>query len=354
MKRTCITIMLMASVAALASAQDPKVSLNAKTSATLATVDFDDSSNNTGVQLAGDDTFGAEFKGDKAGAYIAITGNLADQTLKIYDYYGWMKFGALKLTAGEYDNRGANRVKNEESSWKVWEKFKYGALRNGAIVKESDNVALWSDAEAVAEASLGSASFALSTGTNDTAADYKVFEQFAARVSYAVPDSLKLTAAFSQYQKDRATAGVFAEILSVKDLNLVAGYSGAYDWATAANNVNAAELRARYSLEGLAVTTHNNLSVGKDTITAYDMLNVAYRVTDSTTILLYANNVNVSGDAAKTAGKAGNTLTVRPGVTLLAQKGATIDAGVEFSFAKPDGSSMVSTMSIPVVFRVKF
>lgn len=354
MKKLCAAIVVMASLGALVFSAEPKVSLNAKTGANLVTVDFDDESKNAGVTLGGDDTFGVEYAGESAGAKVALKGNLADSTVKLDDYYGWMKFGALKLTAGEYDCRWANRVKNEESSWKVWEKFKYGALYNGALVKESDNIALWGKTEAVAEVTLGNFGFAASTGTDDTATDSAIYDAFAVRASYAIPDSAKVSATFAQYAEDLATTGLFAEILSVKGLNLVGGYSGAYDWSDGDAAVHAVELRARYAAGDIAVTSHNNVSFGKDSMTVYDMANFALKANDRVTAVLYANNVFVSGDAAEAASKAGNTLVVRPGVTIFAQAGATIDTGLEFTFSSPKGGDMTTTMSVPVVFRVKF
>jgi len=84
------------------------------------------------------------------------------------------------------------------------------------------------------------------------------------------------------------------------------------------------------------------------------MLNVSYKANESVTALVYASNVYVCGDAAETALKAGNTLVVRPGVTLFSQAGATIDAGLEFTFSSPKGGDMTKKTSVPVVFRVKF
>jgi len=367
MKKIIGMATLAAALCGSAFAADSKIALQASTGATLATVDFDDSKNNTGMVLGGtkNDLFGIEYIGENAGAKISLLGNVSNLAGKesaagtagapativvVDDYYGWVKFGFLKITAGEWDHRYASRVNNEESGWITFEKFKYGALKNGTQVKESDNLALWTESETAADIILDKVQVSFSTGTNLANSAYDVRKALGARIAYKLTDTAIFDASFVKYGEYASSLGVFANIVSIKDLNLVIGYSGAIDTDVSANSVNAVELRARYAAGALALTSHNNFSFGDKTTTVYNMINVAYTMTDKIAPALYAMNINQSGDAS---GKT-NAFTVRPGVTFTAQKGATIDAGIEFTHTSPKAGDSTTLMSIPVVLRIKF
>jgi hypothetical protein len=76
----------------------------------------------------------------------------------------------------------------------------------------------------------------------------------------------------------------------------------------------------------------------------YDMANATYRIDDTFAPSLYVMNLYSSANSC-------NALTVRPGVTVTAMKGATIDAGIEATFTRT--SAMTTVVSVPVVFRIK-
>ncbi len=352
MKRIIVSALLMVTAICVVLAEGKKIDFTAITGGSLSTFDFEESGNDKGYTTGGLDKFTLEYSDGSAGAKIQMKAYLPDYALTMDEYYGWMSFGSVKFTAGEFDSRYSNRVKNEESAWGVWEKFKYGALKNGSQVKESENVALWGRGDMVAEIKFGNVSFAVGTGTNSVDDTFSVAESLAARGAFAIGETAKVSATFSRYAEDFATAGLFCEVLSIENLNLVVGYSGAFDLEESDNTVHAGELRARYAFGKYALTSHNNVSIGTDTMTVYNMANVAMKVDDRITALLYANNINVSGSAAEDAGADGNRLTVRPGVTLTAQKGVTLDAGLEFCVADVGGTK-TNAMSVPVVVRVK-
>jgi len=357
-KKTTILLAAFALIGGIAVAQDaPKLILDARLSANLVTADLADTSTASGIALGGQDNIGAELKTEKFGAAFLLVGSLANPgSVAIDDYYGWMKFDALKLTFGETDLRCADRAKKDESSWGTFEPFKYGALRNGKTVKESDNIALWKGAEAAAELSLGDFQIALGTGT-DTVAPvskgaitdaktnaYDVRNAFAARVAYTVPETVKFNATVVKYGESNLSVGAFANLLLVKGLSAVVGYSGAIDLKTSANSVHAVEFRARYAADGLAITTHNNFSFADGTNTLYDMVNVAYKINDTFTPNLFAMNLNYGTT---------NVFMVRPCVTVFAAKGATIDVGPEFTMTNV-GSVSHTVVTMPVVLRVVY
>lgn len=357
MKRIICMLTAVALCAAGLAANEPKLILNARTSANLMTVDFDESDNNLGIRLGGNDIFGLEYKGENAGAKITLLCNLNTGTVAIDEYLGWMKFGFLKLSAGRWSYRFANAVTADASSWATFERYRYGAIKNGTLVRESDNIAFWSQSEFAADATFGDFVLSAASGTNDANTAYHIQDQWAARAAYTIKDTASLSGSFIQSSEKLASAGVFANLLMVKNLALVAGYSGAYDYDEVKNNVHAAELRARFVMDKLSLTSHNNASFGDKTTTLYNMANVAYKINDNVTAALYASNVNISGKNAKvstTVNHNGNTFSIRPGVTLMAQKGATIDAGPQFNFTTSPVKDDTSIMTFPVTFRVRF
>lgn len=360
MKRNVvIACACMALIAGLAFADESKLTIRARTKLNLATVYLDDAGTNSGVSVPGDDRFGVEYKSDKAGAVILLKGKLIDGTVELYDYYGWMSFGNLKLTAGEWDHRKADIIDKDASSWGgVWDLYygplKADATKEGGVVfmSESDNITPWKS-EFSGDFAFGDASIAFASGS-DTKDPYNAMEQFGARGTYAIGESAKLTGTFVMNGKDKATVGFFANILMIENLNAVIGYSGYHDLDVSENSLNAVELRARYAMGDISLTSHNNVTLGEDLMILYNMANVAWKANDTFTPCLLVANANVSGDAAEFAGTAGNTLTVRPGVTITAQKGAAIDAGVKIEMMSPETGDSVTKISVPVVFRVKF
>jgi len=82
----------------------------------------------------------------------------------------------------------------------------------------------------------------------------------------------------------------------------------------------------------------------------YNMVNLAYSVSDLLRPCIMIANTNTSGDAASIEG---NVLTARPGLTLSPRKGATIDAGLRFEYFTPEEGDSMTRITVPVVFRVK-
>ncbi len=365
-----ICALAVAALVSAAFAADPKVSLQARVSGNLVThyLDGDDSLKDSGVALPGKDIFGIEYKDDKAGAYVAVQGQLAknysvdkasDSPLSLYDYYGWMSFGALKVTAGEWENRYSSRVNADLSSFGGICDLYYGPMKADATkegfvstVYESDNITPWAT-EFALDYSFAGGVVSAATGSDSTSA-YNATETFGARFGYKVPDSVNLNATFAMRGKDQAVIGAFADILMVEKLSLVAGYSGYRDFDVSENSLNALELRARYVVtDAISVTSHNNATFGDKTLALFDMVNLAYKINDVATPSLMVANTNFSGDNLDDAVK-GDMITVRPGVTLSPRKGATIDAGCKLERWMPDAGDGFTRVSVPVVFRVKF
>lgn len=353
MKRMCMALAMLA-ICALALTAESKMAFDLRTVSNLTTVDFEESGNNKGPQWALKDLVGIVWTDDVVGGSIIFQVNAVDSTIKVDEYWGWIKLGQFKVTGGEFDNRVINRVKDEESTWLVWEKFKYGALLNGKQVAESDNTALWGKNDLSVEFKTGNLILQASAGTSDLETDKALSEVFGSRIAYTITDTAKLAFTFVQYKEDNATIGLFAEILGLEGISLVAGYSGVMNYDESDAAVHGMEVRARYKSGNWALTSHNNFSFADESMTFYNMMNFSWKYNDMITAALYANNIHVMGDAPEAEGLDGNALIIRPGVTFTARKGATIDTGLEFCFSKKGDSDMVSTMGIPLSIRVKF
>lgn len=336
-------------------AQEPKLKLQARTKLNLVTVYPDDEDQNEGISLAGDDEFGVSYSLDYAGVYLALKGKLPDGTVSIYDYYGWMRFGNLKLTAGEWSHRTVSTQDKAGSSFGgLWD-LEYGVLElnedeEGFIdtLAESDNITPWK-VEAAADYSFGAVQVSAATGS-DTRDPYNVLEQCALRVRGNVTDNTTITATGIMNGKELITAGAFVELVPVETISLVVGYSGYHDLDISENCRNAVELRGSYTKDAMSLVSHNNVTLGDDALILYNMLNFTYKVSDLMTPCIMAANTYASGDAFATEG---NFITVRPGLTVSPGKGATIDAGIRFEYFAPASGDSMTRITVPVVFRVK-
>jgi len=351
----CIVLFLVVAGSSFLAAQESKLKLQARTKLNLVTVYPDDDSLNSGISLPGDDEFGVSWDMGTAGVYLALKGSLPDGTVKLYDYYGWMKFGELKLSAGEWSHRKVSTLGKDGSSFGgLWD-LEYGALalndeEEGFIepVTESDNITPWKT-ELAADYSFGTVAVSVATGSGSADA-YNIADQFGARVRATVSDNAMITATGIMTGKDLATLGLFAELSPIGGLTAVVGYSGYHDLETSENSKNAIELRAMYRMELISLVSHNNVTFGDDEMILYNMVNLAYSVSDLLRPAILVANTNTSGDAAAIIG---NIVTVRPGLTLSPRKGATIDAGVRFEYFTPEEGDSMTRISVPVVFRVK-
>lgn len=356
MKKVVACVLLSCVAASLfLVAQDPKLKLQARTKMNLVTVYPDDEDLNEGISFTGDDEFGVSYSLDYAGVYISLKGRIPEASVSIYDYYGWMKFGDLTLTAGEWSHRKVTTLDKDGSSFGgLWD-LEYGVLDINAdeegfieTLAESDNITPWK-VEAAADYSFGAVQASIATGS-DSKDSYNVLEQCALRLSGQVTDDVTLTAAGIMNGKDLLTAGAFVEFVPFDSLSMVVGYSGYHDLDVSENSRNALELRGVYKMNELSLASHNNATLGDDVMILYNMLNLAYKVSDLMTPCIMVANTHLSGDAV---GTEGNLITARPGLTVSPGKGATIDAGVRFEYFSPDSGDSITRISVPVVFRVK-
>ncbi|AEJ18794.1 hypothetical protein [Gracilinema caldarium] len=372
-KIVSLVLLLSISVGTIVFAQTPKLSLYARTSGSLGTIDLDESENNKSMNLgvSNTDTFGIEITDKMAGAKVSLKGSdFIDSsnggTIVVDDYYGWMKFGDIKLTAGEWDHRYANRVTSDSSNFGgLWD-LKYGVITRKAgnegditvaVTQETDNLTPW-EVEFAADYIKDALTLSFSTGnTNDTSTypnykNYMVKDYFGVRGGYKIKDMGDVNASFVMNGENIGNFGFFVSPIIVKDLTLTVGYSGNYNFKTSSQNMHAAEMRARYVvMNNISITTHNNISFADKYMIIYDMLNVSYKINDTFVPCFMIANSNFSGDNLAWNG---NVFTIRPGITLNAQKGAAIDIGMRYKLTDPKSGDTTKILDFPVVFRIKF
>ncbi len=357
---------LMLLVGSVVFAADPKINLNARVSSNLFVYNLTDQTTTEHMGLgdiSNTDTVSISYSDKNAGAYLALkVSDLISSSggsCVTDDYYGWLKFGDLKITAGEWDHRYTNRVTTDASSFGyLWDQ-KYGVLKYDntkeasiTIASESDNLTPW-EIEAAADYVFQDLLLSLSTGnvsSGNSFKDYDVTEYFGVRAAYKIKDIIDANASVVMNGKNKLQIGVFGNILMVKNLTLVAGFSGYHDLDFATNSANAAELRVRYVLDKFAITSHNNVTMKDKQIITYDMASLSYKINDYITPSILVANSNFSGDnSSKT-----NVTVIKPALTLTAQKGATIDAALRITMNNPESGTASTIMDMPVVFRVKF
>ncbi|ULQ60672.1 hypothetical protein K7I13_05205 [Brucepastera parasyntrophica] len=332
---------------------EPVIKLNSRIKATLFTVDFEDDGNNLGVRLPGDDLFDIEIAGENAGARLVINTTFGEAVpFSIYDYYGWLSFGdVFRVQFGEWDHRYADRVKNEESSWMLWEIFKLGAidLQNPLKLKaEADNMTPWKATELAGDFTLGDVLIGISTGTNDTKQAYNVLHSFGARAGFKAGDAVKMNATYVQLGEQTASLGAYISPILPGGMTAVFGYSAFYDYEDfSKKSLHAIEARFRAPLfeNALLLTTHNNCTFSNGEFALYNMVNISWNANESFIPVLWAANIYSSTQET-------DVLYIRPGITIVAMKKCTIDAGIQFTITMNKDTS-ATVMEVPVVFRVQ-
>lgn len=382
-------IIAFAALAAAAFSADPKVLINARLRANLVTANLDDDSANSGVSFGGFDFFGVEYRDERAGAKISLKGSLSGLTsavtdvtttttsdadgdvssvattakkanvnsVVIDDYWGWLVFGSYKVSAGEWEHRYADRLIQDGNQFGGYWDLKYGPLayaaaNEGYVVafSEADNITPWTTGEVAGDYSANGLTLSASTGTSN-GGPFSVAQFFGLRAGYAIADKAVVSAAVIRNGENALTFGGYGKILAVENLAAVVGVSAYRDSDADENSLTAVEFRARYAVGDFSVTTHNNATFGEDKTILYDLVNFSYRVTPTIVPAILVSRTQFSGDSSTWEGSA---LTVRPGVSVFAQKNASIDAGLALTFNDPKSGESSKIVTFPVVVRVIF
>ena len=268
---------------------------------------------------------------------------------KMFDqYYGWVNFmgGKAKLQSGVWKSRSVNRMKKDAGSWEnsEYEAFKPGVI-NGSIAKDVTNLT---------EGNLSTQiTYSLDNGYAKAAivsSDYgasSLKSGFALEGGFNINEDTNVKVYFKNLKDQEIAFAVFGESTGLKEgLDLVAGFT-AGNAKTESGFEYAFDVRARYELnDKIAFTTMNNISSTNEVYALWDMLSVAYKLSDKTKLTVTGK----WGYADLSVEKAG-VLSIIPGITYSPCDGADITTGLILEttgWKKPSTSSI----SIPVVLHV--
>jgi len=287
MKKVIGAVLAGTMVAGMAFA-DPKITLNFRVRPTLydqtsvyATAKSDSATKQTStLNFAGyggdTDCFTIGISTDYAGVFLdtdygtSTTGGNAwyststatsDTTAKIDAYYGWLNFGALKLTAGKVDTRVSNKMTSGATNLNLTDKegYKMGVWTNlagagtttlnadkpsyvskGSLGYDSDNLTALSSSKKTSLLGeygikdVGNGTLMLraaivdnnyKTDTSDTSGDYKYqYAGYAFNVGYKA-DAFDIEGVAKMPESDVFVGAAFAEIKAVKNLDAVLGFT---------------------------------------------------------------------------------------------------------------------------------
>lgn len=411
MKKTLAILMALAFVASAASAQ-VKVELDSANKVNFFTYNDNDGDVSTGQfkyisenrfflkYTSEDKTFGANFtprfnlgaaSTSTAYEYDVISGQIdvdgsgvidADDegtvTSSLYNGFyriewdAWTKIGEVAMVKfGNFDNRVANRVTTNASSFNVFEMAKLGYLTLGTKAKATDDKlglkqtegdylaqAGNSNVNALLEVYAGPATIDFAIRNKKGSTNYNEYKNnWGLRVFGSVPDMVKLTASVTTddvgYETidvadtsklDHIVLGFYAEPLMVENLTLTLGYTagGIYLETEGKDAIHGLSVRGNYAMmeKALNVTfaTDYTLSDGENAM--YNMVNVAYNLGTITPALYFARYADSTSDTS--------AIMIAPRVTTAISKTVSFDFGPEFRVGEK-----VTNIQFPCNLRIQ-
>ena len=254
--------------------------------------------------------------------------------------------GKANLQSGVWKSRSVNRMKKDAGSWEnsEYEAFKPGVI-NGSIAKDVTNLTegklstqiTYSLDNGYAKAAIVSSDYGASS----------LKSGFALEGGFNINEDTNVKVYFKNLKDQEIAFAVFGESTGLKEgLDLVAGFT-AGNAKTESGFEYAFDVRARYELnDKIAFTTMNNISSANEFYALWDMLSVAYKLSDKTKLTVTGE----WGYEDLSEEKAG-VLSIIPGITYSPCDGADITTGLILEttgWKKPSTSSI----SIPVVLHV--
>ena len=297
-----------------------------------------------------------EISNDVAGVVFDLDPWMKDKSRQTVDgkmldqYYGWVNFldGKATLQSGVWTSRSVNRMKQDAGSW---ENPEYEAYKPGVI---SVNASVAKDVTNLTEGKLATQlKYNFDMGYIKAAivdSDYgatSLKSGFAFEGGFNVNEDLNFKVYLKNLKDQEIAFAVFGESTGiVEGLDLVTGLTFG-NKKEVANFEFAVDVRARYELnEKLAFTTMNNLSSVNSVYTLWDMVSLAYNISDKAKL-----TVTGEWNYADLTIKENGNLSIIPGITYSPCDGADITTGIILEttgWKKPATSSV----SIPVVLHV--
>ena len=331
---------------------------------------------------------------DFAGFVLKVNINDSDayETREVSEYYGWLNFSNIQVTAGKWDSRYVGLLTDDAGEWEnnEYARYKPGVI-GGKYAFDIDNLTKVRTSAGDWEQRLGTAvaytnhpnedSYFMVKGVlfdsdwgstlrtdSDRAygddyavgnGDLSFFSGFAGEVAYKT-SSFDINFVAKSMYRDELGLGAFFRTIGDKS-NLLFGLSAGLDLAEHkdANGDKpdhnyrefAFDFRGRFKLsEQLTLTTMNNLSALNEAkaknqdydemdFHLWDMVSLAYQAnekvlaqltleTECDLLKIHANSDNDGNELDGPFSQGGFTITVVPGVTYSLNENATITAGV--------------------------
>ena len=351
---------------------------------------------------------------DIGGVLLDIDVDARNKSVAFDQVYGWMNFGPIQLTTGEWCARYVNRVKNDANNWASadFEMFKPGIVAGsdgkGAATYNAydvDNLTAVKNDQKISTALSytlrpdDSTYFMIKgiavtndwggTGRWDSDKKYADGEYdlnfksgFAAETAFRKDGVIDVNVVAKSLVRDELVAAAFVRPLFLDPANILVGFTYVTDLSKKDDDVDSkayaygVDLRAYIPLtQALSLTTMNNFSDavaqkaknGKDNyvMSMWNMVSVAYKLSEGLTLQITGESYNdnfkkvVDGDAAKRSDLGGFDVSVLAGVVYNFNANASFSAGIKYetkdAFAAKewcDANSTTSKFSIPFVFDV--
>ena len=331
---------------------------------------------------------------DFAGFVLKVNINDSDayETREVSEYYGWLNFSNIQVTAGKWDSRYVGLLTDDAGEWEnnEYARYKPGVI-GGKYAFDIDNLTKVRTSAGDWEQRLGTAvaytnhpsedSYFMVKGVlfdsdwgstlrtdSDRAygddyavgnGDLSFFSGFAGEVAYKT-SSFDINFVAKSMYRDELGLGAFFRTIGDKS-NLLFGLSAGLDLAENKDDNGdkpdhnyrefAFDFRGRFKLsEQLTLTTMNNLSALNNAkaknqdydemdFHLWDMVSLGYQAnekvfaqltleTECDLLKIHANSDNDGNELDGPFSQGGFTITVVPGVTYSLNENATITAGV--------------------------
>ena len=328
------------------------------------------------------DCFALELKSDVAGVHIDW--DIANNTLGLDEFYGWMTFGLpvgnLQVTSGKWNGRYADRVTTDKGDLgsDYFETFKLGNIITGTASNDADNLTEKKMSTVLAYTLADSlpgtlmTKFGLvSTADNDAKAksttyfngtvsdpDVNIFCGFVGQAAYKQEGLVNLDLSIKHLKADVTTLGFYISPLMSEALQATAGFT--YGYNTSSTTEIAFDLRARYAVtEKVALTGFFNYSQVK-----------VENVDDPTKSMWTSLSLNyVAGENIRFLATLGNTITdfdksygackthFTPSCEIKASEKVTVTTAVDLTWDNSGATGVkpfagTGTITIPVYVHV--
>lgn len=347
-----------------------QVKLNYRTQANIVTYEKDKGKdgNLSFFNLHGDDAYAKDAKDTLAISLDGEAGGVAaefdvmvvgEKKITPSKYYGWLNFGNLKFTAGNFDSRYTGRVQyGADYNGVVGEYVKLGGLKNASMILDADNFGTLNGSGKHSMV----ADYTFSIGESDKLLvkaavheediklnDTTKWVASSLGLAYSMSSVGTFEGIFRNTAKDTYVFGAYIRPNKlVSGLDAVAGFTMGMGKDVTEMGI---DVRAIYKLDALTLGTNMNFTkYTNDKWGTWVGGTAAYALNDTVTAKLVGSYIDESGTVDKDGKKGIKTVNGLLGAEFTAMKNAKISTGVEVRYDLDKESTKVY---VPCILRVK-